>query len=250
MKHICFPILFICLIQSGALAVQKPDIHDTWNQILTTYVHDGVVNYRGLKGNQTAQQKLSTYLDSLGKADISAFSKEDLLAFWINTYNAFTVKLILDHYPVRSIKDIPNAWEQKSWRVAGQLMSLNDIENIKLRKELHDPRIHFAIVCASKGCPDMQNRAYRADAVNQLLDDTARSFFRQQKNFQIEKSSNTLILKLSHIFQWYGADFGKTDKELIAFMLPFLPKETAEVITQAQKVELKYIEYDWSLNGT
>jgi hypothetical protein len=96
----------------------------------------------------------------------------------------------------------------------------------------------------------MQNRAYRAGNANQMLDDTARSFFRQPKNFQTKKSGSTLILNLSQIFQWYGNDFGKTDKERIAFMLPFLPKDAAAAMTKAQKIEIKYIEYDWSLNGT
>ena len=249
MKRRWIPVLLICLIQASALAVQKPDIHEPWNQVLTTYVRDGIVNYRGIKEHQSDRQKLDTYLDTLGKADSSAFSKEELLAFWINAYNAFTIKLILDHYPVRSIKDIPHAWEQKAWRAAGQLMSLNDIENIKLRKELRDPRIHFAIVCASKGCPDMQNRAYRADTVKQMLDDIGRSFFRQPKNFQTEQSGSTLNLHLSRIFQWYGTDFGQTDKDLIAAILPFLPKDAAAAITRAQKIEITYIEYDWSLNG-
>ena len=103
--------------------------------------------------------------------------------------------------------------------------------------------------CARKDGPDMHNRAYRADTVHQMLDDIARSFFRQPKNFQIEKSGSTLILHLSQIFKWYGADFGQTDKELIAAMLPFLPKDAAAAITQAQKIEITYIEYDWSLNG-
>lgn len=249
MKRVWIPILLVCLTQGSALAMEKPDIHGHWNQIISTYVRDGSVNYRGLKENQADRQKLDAYLDGLCKADISAFSGEQLLAFWINAYNAFTIKLILDHYPVRSIKDIPNAWEQKIWCAAGTRLSLNDIEQIKLRKELKDPRIHFAIVCASKGCPDMQNRAYRADNANQMLDDTARLFFRQPKNFQAKKSGSTLILNLSQIFQWYGNDFGKTDKERIAFMLPFLPKDGAAAITQAQKIEIKYIEYDWSLNG-
>ena len=249
MKHLSIAALLICLLYAGGLAVEKPDIHEPWNQILATYVRDGIVNYRGLKERQADRQKLDTYLDTLGKADSSAFSKEELLAFWINAYNAFTIKLILDHYPVRSIKDIPHAWEQKAWRAAGQLMSLNDIENIKLRKEFRDPRIHFAIVCASKGCPDMQNRACRAATVHQMLDDIARYFFRQPKNFQTEKSGSTLTLHLSQIFKWYGADFGQTDKELIAAMLPFLPKDAAAAITRAQKIEITYIEYDWSLNG-
>ena len=102
---------------------------------------------------------------------------------------------------------------------------------------------------ARKDGPDMHNRAYRADTVHQMLDDIARSFFRQPKNFQTEKSGSMIALHLSRIFQWYGTDFGQTDKELIAAMLPFLPKDAAAAITQAQKIEITYIEYDWSLNG-
>lgn len=250
MKHLSIAALLICLLYAGALAVEKPNIHESWNQILAASVRDGVVNYSGLKENQADRKKLDAYLDELCKSDISAFSRAQRLAFWINAYNAFTIKLILNHYPVRSIKDIPHAWDQKAWCAAGERLSLNDIENIKLRQELKEPRIHFALVCASKGCPDLQTSAYRADSLNKMLDDTARSFFQQPKNFQAEKSGSTVIVYLSRIFQWYGNDFGKTDKERIAFMLPFLPKDAAAAITQAQKIEIKYIAYDWSLNGT
>ncbi len=242
-------ILLVCLFQTVSLAAQKPNIHRPWQQILTAYVSNGVVNYSDLKEEQTDWKKLDAYLDALGKADIRSFSREELLAFWINAYNAFTVKLILDHYPVGSIKDIPNAWEQKVWHAAGQLVSLNDIEQIKLRRELNEPRMHFAIVCASRGCPDLRDRAFRVDNVNKMLDESARSFFRQLKNFRMEQSSSIVTLFLSQIFQWYGSDFGKTDKERIAFICTYLPKDAAATIIHAKKVEIKYLDYDWSLNG-
>jgi hypothetical protein len=249
MRNLWFAMLLVCLMQSSAPALQKPDGYDTWDRILTSYVHDGVVNYRRLKNNPADMKKFAAYLNDLCTADLKAFSKEELLAFWINAYNAFTIKLILDHYPVSSIKDIPNAWEQKIWCAAGARMSLNDIEQIKLRKELKDPRIHFALVCASKGCPDLLNRAYRAEDINGMLDTAARSFFQQPKNFRIQQANSTITLYLSQIFQWYGTDFGKTDRERIDFIGQFLAKDAAAKIAPDKQVSIRYIAYDWSLNG-
>jgi hypothetical protein len=228
--------------------IDKIDIHEPWNEILATYVKDGMVRYGDLKKNSAHMKKIDAYLEALGKADVMNFSREDLLAFWINAYNAFIVELILNHYPVKSIKDIKNPWKQKSWLAAGERLSLDDIEHKKLRKDLNEPRIHFAIVCASKGCPELYNKAFRGKDIHTALNKVALSFFASRKNFFIEQSGSVTNLYLSRIFKWSGSDFGTTEKERISFILPFLNKDDVDRINNARKVKIKYLDYDWSLN--
>lgn len=194
-------------------------------------------------------KKLDTYLEVLGKANIKNFSLEGLLAFWINAYNSFTVKLILNHYPLKSIRDIKDPWKQKIWLAAGERFSLNDIEHNILRKDLNEPRIHFAIVCASRGCPKLNNKSYKADSIHQELDKITRSFFSASQNFLIKKSGNVTTLYLSRIFKWFGNDFGSNEQQRIDFILPYLSESDAVKINNAQKIKVKYLNYDWSLNG-
>lgn len=232
-----------------AVAIQKNDLHDPWNDILNDYVEDGVVSYGKLKSSARDMQKLDNYLEALGKADLKTYSRDERLAYWINAYNAFTVKLILNHYPVKSIRDIKDPWKRKIWLAAGERLGLDDIEHKKLRHELQEPRIHFAIVCASIGCPELYNNAFRAKDLDQTLDKVARSFFSDRKNIFVELSGDNTILHLSRIFKWFGSDFGKSDQERIDFILPYLKKADAGKIKNTKKIKIKFLDYDWGLNG-
>jgi hypothetical protein len=230
-------------------AIQENDLHDPWNDILNDYVKNGGVSYGKLKSSERDMQKLDNYLEALGKADVKTYSRDERLAFWINAYNAFTVKLILNHYPLKSIRDIKKPWKRKIWLAAGEQLSLNDMEHQKLRNELQEPRIHFAIVCASIGCPELYNNAFRAKNLDQTLDKVARSFFSAHKNIIVELSGDNTILHLSRIFKWFGKDFGKNDQERIEFILPYLNKADTGKINNAKKIKIKFLDYDWSLNG-
>jgi hypothetical protein len=192
---------------------------------------------------------LDGYLEKLEKEDISSYLPGHELAFWINAYNAFTVKLILNHYPVKSIRKISNPWGQRVWKVAGQTLSLDHIEHKILRKEFKEPRIHFAIVCASIGCPDLQDFAFRGDKINEQLVLVARKFFASAKHFHIKKDGDTVIIYISKIFDWFGKDFGKNKEERIAFMLTYLDQSTADKIKKAKSLKIKYLDYNWNLNG-
>jgi len=239
-------MLMLLLIQFPALGGREvPGLHKTWDILLQKHVTNGRVNYKGFAEDV---KQLDSYLGTLEKVDISTFSREHKLAFWINAYNAFTVKLILNHYPVKSIREIDSPWKQRIWKAVGEILSLNDIEHKKLRKELKEPRIHFAIVCASIGCPNLQRFAFSGDRVNHQLDQAARQFFDNPKHFFIKEDGSALTIFISQIFNWFGNDFGKDKNERIAFILAYLKAPVAKKIKKAFSVKIKYLSYDWNLN--
>ena len=234
-------VLFSLLTAGGT-----PDLHSTWDYLLQKYVKGGIVDYPGVAGEVKV---LDRYLARLAKENISAYSPAGKLAFWINAYNAFTVKLILNHYPVKSIRKISNPWGKRIWKAAGQTVSLDDIEHKILRKEFHEPRIHFAIVCASIGCPNLQGFAYRGDKIEAQLTLAAREFFASGKHFNVKADGDRVVIYISKIFNWFGSDFGGSKEDKIAFMRPYLDQATANTIKRAKSVKFKYLDYNWNLNG-
>jgi len=221
------------------------DLHKTWDTMLQKYVKNGQVNYKGFARDV---KQLDGYLEKLDKTDVSTFSREEKLAFWINAYNAYTVKLILNHYPVKSIRKISRPWKQRIWKAAGKTLSLDDMEHKILRKELKEPRIHFAIVCASIGCPDLQGFAFTGDHVNKQLDRAATQFFASRKHFYFETDEKKVKIFISKIFSWFGEDFGDNKEQKVNFILRFLEKPDAEKIKKAASIKIKYLGYDWNLN--
>jgi hypothetical protein len=224
---------------------EAPGLHSTWDGLLKKHVKKGLVDYKGFHADRI---RLNRYLRKLEKADLSSFSPQQKLAFWINAYNAFTIKLILNHYPVKSIRKISRPWKQRIWKATGKTVSLDEIEHKILRKEFKEPRIHFAIVCASIGCPDLQSFAYVPGKIEAQLNLAAQQFFGSRKHFYIEEEGNTVKIHISKIFKWFGEDFGKSKKERAAFMQKYLGKTTAAKIKKAASLKFKYLSYDWNLN--
>jgi hypothetical protein len=224
----------------------KAPSHDTWSTLLRKHVSaEGHVAYADLLKDSTA---LNAYLKVLATCPPAAsWSRNERLAYWINAYNAFTVQFILRHYPVKSIKDIGpklaiplvnSVWDVKFFTIAGVSMSLNQIEHDVLRKEFNEPRIHFAIVCASYSCPRLLNTAYTAAEVDNQLTLQAFDFINDPKRNSISKDK----LQLSSIFSWFKGDF-TANGTLIDFIrkyskTPFSPK-----------AKVSYLDYDWNLNG-
>lgn len=195
--------------------------HVLWTSVLSRYVKDGFVDYAGLKkaGEADLRSDLDA-LESVCRDHYQAWSREQQLAYWINAYNAYTVWLILDHYPLPSIRKIgliPRAAFRQHFirleRLRGRALSLNDIEHEILRKEFAEPRIHFAIVCASKGCPVLRSEASPAADLEGQLEEAARNFVRDTAKNRFESSTRTL--HLSPIFQWFRADFERGGRDLI-----------------------------------
>ena len=214
---------------------QKPT-HSNWNKMLQTYVSSsGKVNYNSWNSN-TAE--LNNYLNELGAdSPDKSWSRSEKMAYWMNLYNAATIKLILDNYPVKSIMDINNGkpWNKKWIKVGSTTYSLNQIENDIIRPRFGDGRIHFAINCAAKSCPPISNKAFTATNLNSSLSRLTRSFI---NNTAFNKISSDQ-LELSNIFNWYAADFGD--------LKAFLGKYTDVAINADANVS--FIDYDWTLNS-
>ncbi|MEW6364749.1 MAG: DUF547 domain-containing protein [Acidobacteriota bacterium] len=186
-------------------------------------------------------------------ADYEKWSREQKLAFWINAYNASTLQLMLDHYPVHSIQSIgmlPGAAFQTSFielpALRSEMMSLNDIEHEILRKTFREPRIHFAIVCASRGCPRLRLEAYRAADLDRQLDDAARSFIRDIGRNRLDQTTRTLYL--SSIFKRSREDFEAAAGTIPAFVARYADPAVASAV-HAGNINIEFLDYDWSLNG-
>lgn len=230
--------------------------HSPWNELLTKYVDsNGRVNYRGWHSSRTDQAQLDSYLRHLSTASRAAdgqTTKADQLAFWINAYNAVTMKGILREYPTKSIRDhTPKLWGYNIWNdlklyVGGQPISLDSMEHKVLRK-MAEPRIHFAIVCASIGCPRLMNEAYVADRVDDQLTINAKDFFSRQQNFRYDANSKRFYL--SAIMDWFGEDFGSGQAAVLKRIAVWLPTDSAINAANRNAVSVSYLSYNWNLNS-
>lgn len=228
------------------MAETSPPSHKAWNELLKANVNlDGTVNYEGFINEKA---KLETYLKSISEnaPDRKTWSKDEQLAYWINAYNAFTVKLIVDNYPVESIKDlgpklkiplIKDVWHYKFFTIGGQESSLDEIEHSILRKEFEEPRIHFAINCASVSCPPLLNEAFEASTINTQLDKVARGFINDSSRNKITPEA----VHISSIFSWFKGDFTENGS-----VIDFLNQYSKFKIKADAKVS--YLDYDWNLN--
>lgn len=223
--------------------------HSPYDQLLKKYVDDrGMVDYRAWKASTSAQKQLDSYIDSLSRSTPAKASKNDQLAFWINAYNAITIKGILREYPTSSIRNHTaklwgyNIWKNLKLRFAGKELSLDDIEHELLRK-MNEPRIHFAIVCASIGCPKLRNEAYVSDKLDSQLSDNAKAFFADREKFKHSGSQ----FEVSPILKWFAEDFGDGQAELLKTIRPYLPAKAQKAVENGG-VRISYLSYDWDLN--
>ena len=212
--------------------------HQLWDELLEKHVSDnGNVNYKSFK---TDHKKLLDYVYVLSiiysQGRFQSFSKEEKLAYWINAYNAFTIDLILRNYPIKSIKNIKDPWDQRLWKLGDKWYHLNDIEHQILRK-MDEPRIHFAIVCASYSCPKLQNEAYTHENIEAQLTKATKEFLHDPERNNISQNN----LELSKIFQWFAKDF-KQNGSLIDFLNQYSD------IKISAKAKKSFKDYNWDLN--
>jgi hypothetical protein len=237
--------------------------YEIYDKVLKTYVADGRVNYSGLKNTPKA---LASYLNSAAgvpEEQLNSWTEPRRLAFLINLYNAATLKLIIDHYPVKSIKDIGNffkgPWDQPAVTLFGKTITLNHLEHGILRKQYSEPRIHMALVCAAKGCPPLRSEAYLAEKLEDQLSDQSRRYLLSPAGLGIDRGEKTVYF--SSIFKWYGEDFiamysptsgftglDKTERAVANFCCAFLVPADRDFLS-AGGYSVKYLDYDWSLNG-
>jgi hypothetical protein len=241
MKHIILSIA--CILITTCACAQKAPSHQQWDKLLKMHIDEsGMVNYKGF---QKDKDELGAYLKTLSDNEPkSSWSEDDQKAYWINAYNAFTVSLILQNYPVKSIKDIAGKvykvntpWDIKFIDIGGKKYDLNNIEHGILRKKYNDPRIHFALVCAAISCPKLRNEAYTGSQLDAQLDDAGRDFLNDKSKNRI----NADRAALSKYFSWYKGDFIKTGS-----LANFINKYSQTKINSNTKIE--FIDYDWSLN--
>jgi len=235
--------------------------HQNWSKILKAHVQTresrSAVNYAAIKASPAVFDIVLKEYSGVTKAQYDSFSKPQKLAFLINSYNAFTVKLVLDHYPVESIKKIgslfTSAWKIKFFTFLGEKTYLDHLEHDLIRnggslKDFNEPRIHFALVCASKSCPGLLNEAYQADTLEQQLELVSTRFLKDKKRNHYDASKKTL--SLSKIYQWYGSDFEKKFGSVKAFVAPRIaPNAKLKKKILSQKTNITYDDYDWSLNN-
>jgi hypothetical protein len=240
-------LLLFCIIGIGptTISVCQPS-HEIFDRLLREHVSaTGIVDYKGLILDSIP---LNRYLDLLSNnpPDEKKWSKVQQMAYWINAYNAFTIKLVIDHYPVKSIKDIGDKiqipfvntpWDIKFIKQGNRIVDLNFIEHGKLRKQ-DDPRIHMAIVCASKSCPVLLNEAYRPESLDLQLTKQVQRFLADPVRNKITADQ----LRVSMIFSWYKSDFSRNAGSVRQFINRYAG------IAIKPEAKITYLKYDWSLN--
>lgn len=227
-------ILTAWVITLSFAAIGQNISHKSFDALLQKYVSaSGTVNYKGLKKDEAV---LESYIGILAKQiPDKSWSRDASLAYWINAYNALTLKLIVTNYPVKSITNLNGGkpWDVKWIDLAGKKYSLNNIENDIIRPQFKDPRIHFAVNCGAVSCPPLSNTAFTETNINKLLDSRSKAF--------INSASNEIAcakIKISKIFDWYKADFG----DVIAFINKY---STTQINVNAA---VEYGDYNWNLN--
>jgi Protein of unknown function, DUF547 len=232
-------IFWSCTLPAHPAALPDDSL---FTRVLADHVVDGKVNYAAMKNDR----RFATYIDQVEHADPgSCPSRNDSLAFWINAYNAFTIKLIVDHYPVASIRDVnvpgTSAWDIQWIRIGDAVVSLNQIEHSIIRKQFDEPLIHMALVCAAVSCPPLRSEAYVGATLPDQLRDNAARFLADTSKNRYDAATNTLYL--SEIFNWFGDDFAARYGSAEQFALQGLG------IADVKPAKVVYLTYDWSLNS-
>lgn len=224
--------------------------HSKFDQALKKYVDDkGLVDYNSI----AKDSGFSEYVQSLQTARVEEFSRDGQLAFWINGYNAVTIDKVIKKKPKKSVREtfIPGVWTatkfftSREHIVAGKRLSQDDIEHEILRKQFKDPRIHFAIICASMGCPPLPRIAYTEENVQTRLEEETRKYLNSPRGTRIDRAENTL--HVSKLFDWFATDFIQKSGSTLAFMRLYLNEETLSFSERDPKIS--YLEYNWALNA-
>lgn len=244
--------------------------HGLFAQVLKTHVKGGLVGYAALK---TDRSKLDAYVAALADVrpqELAGWKREDRFAYWINAYNAFTLKVVIDHYPIQgsmfslspksSIRQIPGVWDKIQFGAASRSVTLNVIEHEILRKEFADPRLHAAINCASASCPELRAEPYLGDRLETQLMEAAAGFATSAARNQIDVAGKSLAA--SEIFSWFKEDFLKAyaptgqfaglsgkSAAAAAFLATFGPPAAGTAI-RAGGFSVRFLSYDWTLNDT
>ncbi|MDJ0613458.1 MAG: DUF547 domain-containing protein [Rhizobiaceae bacterium] len=230
-----------------------PVNHAKWDALLKKYIRkdsQGLNRFGYAQVTAADKKALKSYIKALGEIDITDRSRNVQLAYWLNLYNAVTIDVVLENYPVKTIRDIDisgvlsnGPWDAEVVTVDGFELTLNNVEHDILRPIWKDPRIHYGVNCASVGCPNLQNTAFTAANVDQLLDKGAREYINSDRGLLILDGEVTV----SKIYKWFAYDFGNSQKGVINHLVKYANPETAKQLKKIGKISDTV--YDWSLNG-
>ena len=264
----------IRLVVLGALAftalgmsswADTQDYADTLHRFVDGH---GMVNYAGLKANHQSLDRFLKGIADQSPDEYKTWPKNKQIAFWINAYNAITLKSIINNYPIsasffgsflypkNSIRQISGVWDKTKWDVMGRQMTLNNIEHDTLRKDFHEPRIHVALVCASISCPPLRNVPYEGDKLDDQLNDQLHRYFTNGKGLRIDRANN--VVYFSEIFKWYGKDLvgapvtgfddhSDVEKAVLSVMAKHVDEADAKYLRDGS-YRIKYMDYNWGLN--
>lgn len=250
-RSVVLVLLAGCLfffVGAAASFAQGPVDHSLFAGLLGKYVSSGVVDYKGFKRDE---QVLDLYLSVLEKSPTAKLSRAEQLAFYINAYNAWTIKLILSKYPdVKSIWDLGSRiipwrspFRKKIVRINGGTISLDQLEHEIVRPRFKDPRVHFSLNCAARSCPPLSSVPYVANRLDVQLDEAASAFLTNPQRNYLKGNE----LYVSSIFKWFEEDFGT---DIVGFFLRFAKGAMAEqLVARRDQIQIRYLDYDWSLNG-
>ena len=241
---------------AAPLRAADPD-YKLWQDLLAKYYDPGRgMNYKALKaGDKATLDKLRQQMAAVA---VGSLSRPEQLAYWINLYNISVVNVVVEHYPVESIRDIStdpivrlNVFKKPAAKTKAGALSLNDVENDKIRTGFKDPRIHFAINCAAKSCPPIRTEPYIGARLNEQLDDQARRFLTGPHGVRLEKNGGDLDVHVTKILDWFKDDFETWGGGRIAFVRKFLPADKQKQLDAAKgKTNFEFDDYDWALNDT
>lgn len=219
--------------------------HSVLDDLANEHVTDGGwVDYEGLGRDES---RLDHYIQSLADAPFDSMGRDEKLALLINAYNAFTLRLILDHYPVSSIRDIPagKRWKDNRWNIGGHVWSLDQIEHEQIRPKFIEPRIHFAVNCAAIGCAPLRGEAYVADRINDQLEDQSVYVHDHDRWFQLDPTGKAV--RLTELYSWYRNDFEQVSGSVLDFAAGYSPALRSQ-LDQGDRPVVNWIDYDWKLN--
>ena len=248
-------LLFTLLLAALPAAAVDPPDYKLWAGLLAKYYDPAKgMDYKALKAND--KKTLDELRRQLAQVEVGALSKNDQLAYWINLYNVSTVNVVVENYPVKSIRDIStdfishlNVFKKPYVQTRQGAISLDDVENEKLRNHFKNPRIHFAINCAARSCPPIRTEPYVGSRVEDQLDDQTRAFLNGPHGVHLEKSDGVLHLHTTKIMDWFKDDFERWSAGRVKFIAFYsTPDKRKQIEAAASQVDLKFDDYDWSLN--